>query len=123
VHELSVASEIIRSAVDTLERAEGVQPLRLCLRVGQLSGLNADNLRFCLEVARGGTPLENVEIAVENVRPVARCAACGEVECSDEVGLLLVCPRCGGRISGLVGGDGIEMALDCDEGVTGTQDG
>lgn len=112
MHELSLASQIIEAAEASLRQMKGLCVQRLRVRVGGLSGVNPENLRFCLEVARDGTPLGPVEIDVESVRSKALCPACGEVECEGRFDLL--CPRCAGPISGFVGGREIEMALECE---------
>lgn len=115
MHELSLATQIIEAVSAELRQMNGVHAQRLRVRVGELSGLNPENLRFCLEAARDGTPLGQAEIDVERVRAKARCVACGEVEYSGDFGLPFVCPRCAGPVSGFIGGRGIEVALDCEE--------
>ncbi len=113
MHELSVAAEIIDAASVELRQTEGLCAQRLRVRVGGLSGVNPENLRFCLEVARDGTPLGPVQIDVECVRAKALCETCGEVECPDR--FVLLCPRCGGTVSGFAGGREIEVTLECEE--------
>lgn len=56
MHELSLAGEIIRATSEKLRDMEDVLCPRLRVRVGELSGVSAEGLRFCLEVARAGTP-------------------------------------------------------------------
>ncbi len=117
MHELSLATQIIRTASAELGQMKGPARKRLRVRVGELSGVDPENLRFCLEVARDGTPCQlsggPVEIDVERVRARVVCASCGEVECEGRFDL--VCPRCKGPISGVVGGQGIEVELECEE--------
>ncbi len=113
MHELSIAAEIIDAASVELRQTQGLCAQRLRVRVGGLSGVNPENLRFCLEVARDGTPLGPVQIDVECVRAKVLCPACGEVDCGGRFDL--ACPRCGGSISGFLGGNEIEVALECEE--------
>ena len=113
MHELSLATDIIRAASVELSRMNATCARRIRVRVGELSGMNPDNLRFCLEVLRDGTPLGAAEIDVECVKAKLLCPACGEVERSGRFGLL--CSGCGGSISGFVGGREIDVALECEE--------
>jgi len=85
---------------------------RLVVRVGELSGVNAESLSFCLQAACGGTPLEAAEIDVTTVRPALLCPACGEVACAGRFDT--VCPRCGRTISGVAGGRELDVELECD---------
>ena len=113
MHELSVATDIVEATLTELRRPNATCAKRIRVRVGELSGLNPENLRFCLEALQDGTPLGELEIDVERVRAGLLCPACGEVECSDR--FVLLCPSCAGPISGLVGGREIEVALECEE--------
>ena len=117
MHELSLATDILKAAEASLEELPalrgGVRVTKLRARVGELSGVSADSLRFCLEAGREGTPLETVPVEVEIVRPKLVCADCGEVERAG--GFDLVCPRCGRRISGFVGGRGLDVEFECEE--------
>lgn len=113
MHEFSLASEIIRAAAGELRDVKGVSCTRLRVRVGSLSGVSAESLRFCLEAARAGTPLEGIGVEVEVVRPKLVCPACGEVECEGRFDI--VCPQCSGRISGVVGGRELDVQLECED--------
>ena len=112
MHELSLAGEIIRATSEKLRDMEDVLCRRLRVRVGELSGVSAESLRFCLEAARAGTPLERLDVEVEVVRPKLVCPTCGEVECEGRFDI--VCPQCSGRISGVVGGRELDVQLECE---------
>lgn len=117
MHELSLAVEIIRATSEKLREVKGAPCTRLRIRVGVLSGVSAESLRFCLvaccRAARAGTPLERVGVEVEVVKPKLVCPACGEVEYEGRFDT--VCPQCGSRISGVVGGRELEVELECEE--------
>jgi len=112
MHEFSLASEILEAARESLSATDGVESCLLRVRVGQLSGVNADSLRFCLEAAHEAGTGPAMEIEVEQIRASLVCPACGEVEC--ENGFDTACPRCGGTISGVVGGREFEVELELD---------
>jgi Zn finger protein HypA/HybF involved in hydrogenase expression len=56
VHELSVALEICRIAEERLESAELPRLRALGLEMGDESGLEPENLRFCLESLLSAPP-------------------------------------------------------------------
>ncbi|WP_410534909.1 hydrogenase maturation nickel metallochaperone HypA [Streptomyces sp. KL2] len=76
MHELSIAAAVVESAQDTARRpgASSVEAVRL--RMGELSGVVADALRFSFEVVTEGTALAGAELVVEDVPARARCTAC-----------------------------------------------
>lgn len=109
MHEMMVASEVLRAAGAELERHGCRRVLRLRLRVGERSGVSAENLRFCLQTASLGTPLEGAEISVESEPFRVRCRACGEER---ERGALdsWQCPACASRDLEVAGGTDLEVA-------------
>ncbi len=76
-------------------RAAGARRIhRLRLRVGELSGVVPEALRFAFEALSAGGPAEGAVLEIERVAAVHQCAACGaEFTPRDE---LPECPRCGG---------------------------
>ncbi|MGY1455719.1 hydrogenase maturation nickel metallochaperone HypA [Streptomyces sp. SS8] len=108
MHELSIAAAVVESAQDTARRhgASSVEAVRL--RVGELSGVVADALRFSFEVVTEGTELAGAELVVEDVPARARCAACA-LEFAPGVPLRLWCPECGEGATELVAGRELEI--------------
>jgi hydrogenase nickel incorporation protein HypA/HybF len=112
MHEFSVAGDILASARRKARELGAGRAWRLLVRVGDLSGFDPECLRFSLEtLSREEAPA--FEVAVSRARPVLLCPRCGEVECPGRFDT--ACPRCGGRIEGVKGGDDIEVALECDD--------
>jgi Zn finger protein HypA/HybF involved in hydrogenase expression len=56
MHEMSVAIEVCRLAEERLSRAELPQLVTVGLDVGDQSGLEPDNLLFCLEALLAAPP-------------------------------------------------------------------
>jgi len=56
MHEMSVAAEVCRLAEERLSPAELPQLITVGLDVGDDSGLEPDNLRFCLEALLAAPP-------------------------------------------------------------------
>ena len=89
MHELSIT----QSVVDTVTERTGDAPVAtVTVRVGVLSGVVPDAMRFCFELVSAGTPLEGATLTIEQPAGRGHCAACGEdLVLSD---LLVLCP-CG----------------------------
>jgi len=49
---------------------------RVNLKIGKLSAVVADSLRFCFDIASKDTPLAGAELAIEETPVVARCKDC-----------------------------------------------
>ena len=95
MHELSIAMEIL----DIVEKeaknhgAGNVTDIRL--RIGDLSGVETDSLRFCFEAVRDEKELtRGAALTIVRVPVRIRCRPCeGEFGGKDH---LLRCPSCGG---------------------------
>lgn len=94
MHELGIATEALERVLAEARQAGAGQVTRIGLRVGVLSGVQAEALRFAFEAILPGTPAAGAAIEIESVGAVARCAACGR-EFAAEPGSRLACPACG----------------------------
>lgn len=117
MHELSIATAIVERAQETARGYGGAAVTAVRVRVGELSGVVADALRFAFEVARAGTAAEGALLVVDEVPARARCEPCGDVFA---VGTppLLWCPRCDTPAAELVSGRELEITaveLDGDD--------
>jgi hydrogenase nickel incorporation protein HypA/HybF len=114
MHELSIATSIVDTALDEAER-RGVQVSAVHLRLGALSGVVKDSLMFCWEVACQDTPLEGSQLLVEDVPVVIFCPKCRDEQPVDSI-QLMACPRCGTFGSEVVHGKELEVfALEVEE--------
>ena len=89
MHELSITQGL----VDAVLNRTGERPVTAVnLRIGPLSGVLADAVRFCFDVATAGTPLAGARLRIEEPQGRGRCRNCqDEFTLSD---LILLCP-CG----------------------------
>ena len=94
MHELSIATNIVEAVTDHLREAGGGEVAAVTLRIGRLSCVHADALRFCFELVREGTPLAAAELRVIDVAVAVWCPSCrAEVELPGIQSL--ACPACG----------------------------
>ncbi len=89
MHELSITQSLIEAVLDrTGER----KVTAVNLKVGSLSGVLPDAMRFCFDVASADTPLAGARLMIDEPQGRARCRDClDEFELTD---LILLCP-CG----------------------------
>jgi hydrogenase nickel incorporation protein HypA/HybF len=89
MHEVAIMEEAVRLAA---EAAGPRRILTLRLRVGTLSGVVPDALRFAFDVVSRNSPAEGATLEIEAVPAVCWCATCqAEFACQD---FLNECPRC-----------------------------
>lgn len=103
MHEMGIALEIIRIVQASIpeDRADA-QVERVNLKIGKLSAVVPDSLRFCFAVAAKDTPLESAELAIDEIPVTALCGACGHRWTISEP--VFICPLCnGGQIEMLSG--------------------
>jgi hydrogenase nickel incorporation protein HypA/HybF len=94
VHELSIASRIVELVGEQVCAAGGGRVAAVTLKIGALSCVHEDALRFSFSLVREGTPLADAELRILTVPVVIWCGGCGR-----EVTLpgiqKFACPECG----------------------------
>ena len=74
MHELAITQGVVDAVTDRTGTAP-VTTVRV--RVGRLSGVVPDAMRFCFELVTAGTPLEGAALEFEQPEGRARCRTCG----------------------------------------------
>lgn len=94
MHELSIASNVVGIARDHAAQAGGGRVVAVTLRIGRLSCVHEDSLRFSFDLVTADTPLAGAALRIVAV-PVR--IWCGD--CRDEFELpgiqRFACPACG----------------------------
>lgn len=105
MHEVAIMEEAVRLAAE----AAGVRRVRkLTLRVGALSGVVPDALRFAFDVVGRGTAVAGASLEIETVPAVCWCATCAQEFASEN--FLDECPRCHNLSGDLRRGRELEIA-------------
>lgn len=95
MHELAIAESVI----ETVTARTGHRAVRtIRLEVGRLSGISADSLRFCFDVAAADTSANGAQLVIDEPPGRACCATCGEVFALDDPILLCACGSADVRI-------------------------
>jgi hydrogenase nickel incorporation protein HypA/HybF len=90
VHELSIAHAIVDTVADA---SSGCAVAEIRVRIGALSGVVADALRFAFDVAADGTSCAGARLVIDEVPVRVWCASCRDT--ADLVPpLRFRCPRC-----------------------------
>jgi hydrogenase nickel incorporation protein HypA/HybF len=99
MHELAITQGIVEMIVERTDRA---RIAAVYLRIGKVSGVVPDAVRFCFDLVAAGSPVQGARLEIDEPAGRARCRTCGsafEVE-----GLVVLCP-CGSADVEVVGGD------------------
>jgi len=107
VHEMSVASSMLE-AVQAESAQRGARARAVGLKIGELSGVDAESLRFCFDVLVLDTELAPLALEIERLPWRNRCRHCAHEFAV--VDYLTVCPKCGAADTELASGDELEFA-------------
>jgi hydrogenase nickel incorporation protein HypA/HybF len=92
MHEIGIMEETLQLAIAQARASGAVKIHKLKIRVGALSGVEPDALRFAFDVLSRETPAAGASLEIEAVRVVCFCAACQNEFQPD--GSLYACPVC-----------------------------
>jgi hydrogenase nickel incorporation protein HypA/HybF len=107
MHELSIAQSIADSAREHAAAHGARRVLRIGVRVGEISGVNADALEFCFGMTVKDTELEGAALELERIGVRYRCGRCTEEFAAAD--FTIACPACSSNETRMVAGD--ELAL------------
>ncbi len=94
MHELSIASSIVEIAAEHARQQGGGRVASVTLRIGRLSCVHEDALRYSFDLVTEGTPLAGASLAVIEVPVRIWCAVCNAVV--ELPGIQrFACPACG----------------------------
>jgi hydrogenase nickel incorporation protein HypA/HybF len=115
MHELSVALSLVDGIADSARRDGFERVLAVRLRIGALSGIAPDALRFSWKLATDGTLAADSRLEIEDVPLTVFCERC-ETERTPRPGSGLVCPECGAICPSIVRGRELQLvALEVPE--------
>ncbi len=90
---MAVTQSIFSTVLDYAEKNDASRVLKVNLKIGKITGVVGDCVKFYFEVMSKGTLAEGARLEIEEVVTKARCYSCGqEFEIKDNFDL--VCPNC-----------------------------
>ncbi|MBX0329183.1 hydrogenase maturation nickel metallochaperone HypA [Oscillochloris sp. ZM17-4] len=108
MHELSIAMSLVQMADEAARKAEATQVTALYVRVGALSSVVPDALRFSFDLAAAGTLVEGARLEIEELPVRVFCIHCG-VESELPSPQVFRCPICQRPTGQLVQGRELEL--------------
>lgn len=103
MHELSVCIALLEQVERIASERAGSEVARIVVKLGPLSGVEAQLLRRSYPLAATGTVAERAELAVETTDVVVHCTLCGHD--STVLPNRLLCGECGDFRTRVVSGD------------------
>lgn len=108
MHELSVALDLLEGVQQTATRDGIDRILAVHVRVGALSGIAPEALKFSWELATAGTVAAGSVLRIEAVPLVVFCESCAQ-ERAPRASSGLVCPSCGSACPAIVRGRELQL--------------
>jgi len=88
VHELAITQSLVDAIV---ERLGDARVTTVNLRIGKVSGVVPDAVRFCFDLVAEGTPVAGARLHIDVPSGEACCRGCGAVFAVDDLVLLCSC--------------------------------
>lgn len=93
MHELSIMEETLNLAIAMAETQAAQRIHQITLRIGVLSGVVPEALRFAFDVVVKGTIAEGATLAIENIPIQCHCTFCNQ-PFEPEEDYIYECPSC-----------------------------
>ena len=114
MHEMGIAMQIIEVAGAAVPAdMAGIKIERVNLKIGRLSSVVPESLRFCFEIVAKDTPFHEAELVIEDIPVVIRCNDCRTLSTLNEP--VFECRKCNSSSVDIISGreldiDSIEVA-------------
>ena len=93
MHELAIAQSILAITLEEVEEHSAQQVHSITLRLGAMTGVEPEALRFCFSILAEGTKASGAMLQFVLVPLMARCAECKNEYAIDRYQFF--CPDCG----------------------------
>ncbi len=108
MHELSIATSIVDSVLLEIQRKNLPPVQTIAVRIGALSSVDPEALRFGFDAIIADTPLAKTKLEIEFVPVQGKCRACNnEFAVQDFV---FACPSCNSGQIEMTRGDELDIA-------------
>ena len=105
---MGIANSVLDAVRTEMGRHPGTYPCKVGVRIGEMSAIDQESLRFCFEAMIRETDLASLELGIETCPVRYRCQVCG--------GEFIVrdydshCPQCASLETKCISGDELELA-------------
>ena len=107
MHELSIATSILKTAEQEVKDNGGEKILEIHLEIGKLSGVEIQSLHFVWELCVHETVLQDAKVTITEPEGKAKCA-----ECETEYLLEKIfdsCPNCNSPFKNIISGKELKI--------------
>ncbi|UCG50466.1 MAG: hydrogenase maturation nickel metallochaperone HypA [Candidatus Latescibacterota bacterium] len=104
---MTIAQSLINAVRAHAKRRQGERIVAVGLRLGELSGVDAEALKFGFDSLIKGTDLDPLELQIEHAPHRHRCPTCDRE--FDVIDYDVSCPQCGTSQTESISGDEIEI--------------
>ena len=108
MHELAIANSVLDLVRKEAQLRPGARVTKICMRVGDLAGLDSDAFTFCFEALIKDTDLSSVTLEIERKPQRHRCPRCGNQ--FSVIDYETACSFCGEEQTIFISGDELEVA-------------
>ncbi|MEO5344845.1 MAG: hydrogenase maturation nickel metallochaperone HypA [Magnetococcus sp. YQC-9] len=105
MHELSIALALVEQVRRIAEKESATRIVSIRLRVGALSGVDAEALSFCFPMAARESMAEGAQLIIDSEPLRWLCLACQQLFTLDNNQPDQLCPHCGAPDHHLTGSD------------------
>jgi len=115
MHELSIAQSVLGIIEQESAPYKNARVISVKLRIGRLSGIVPDALRFAFEVITKGGIAEGASLIIEEVPIAIKCHECNKVFNTEDP--FMICPQCEGFDVEMISGREMEVReLEIEDG-------
>ena len=108
MHEMGIANQIVEIASAYLpDNFDDSRVERVNLKVGKLTGIVPDSLRFCFSIITKETPFSEAALEIEEVLVKSRCNDCGNEWTVDQASF--ICPKCNSGNADIIAGRELDI--------------
>jgi hydrogenase nickel incorporation protein HypA/HybF len=108
MHEMGIAMRIVEIAISAIPPdIEDARIERVNLKVGRLTAVVPESLRFCFSIASSDTPLAGASLEIEETPIVVECDECGAETTIERP--LFACGECGSGKVTIVSGRELDI--------------
>ncbi len=108
MHEVGIAASVLDAVRAELGKRPGARAAAVGLRIGELSGVDTESLRFGFEALVKNSDLDPLRLEVESVARLQECLDCQRSFAADRY--TLQCPDCGSLRGKCLAGDELDIA-------------
>jgi len=108
MHELSIVTSMIGIVRENMVRHGAGRLKKIKIRVGEMTAVEPEALRFCFEACTGGTDMEGVILDIEEVPVMGQCMNCKK---AFQLNMYLDsgCAACGGKAGDYISGTELDI--------------